>query len=197
VNKFTAAKKIHSLQQKKIYSDTQVNIAVHIRVGDIEPTPQSYFLTLLPSIMALLSDTPYQLFAFSDGPLPPTFSALQAFFKQNGAVILDSMEPLPTFFHLSDADVLVTSSSGFSQLAAILTYKSLVLCPPSREKFEFRFCPRGGFAVEKSGKLDWETRLRILQWKQQWQLIQQAKHTLFLIKQPPFLGTNSSFSETR
>jgi hypothetical protein len=110
-----------------------VNIAVHFRIGDMQPTKEEWHVgllnsTILPVLRAhaapgtrlvvhifMRADSDYKLFK--------RFPALPA--DEVAFHTADSMAPFPTFLHLTQADVLVQSRSAFSEYAAHVATRPL------------------------------------------------------------------------
>lgn len=110
-----------------------VNIAVHFRIGDMQPTKEEWHVgllnsTILPVLRAhaapgtrlavhifMRADSDYKLFK--------RFPALPA--DEVAFHTADSMAPFPTFLHLTQADVLVQSRSAFSEYAGHVATRPL------------------------------------------------------------------------
>lgn len=121
-----------------LYNPQKLNIAVHIRRGDLLPgrqfsdlssrmLPDSWYLEILD---AVLSNTqkPVAIHIFSEGKDGQYYSengtpfSWKEYFKQSPYEIHEYIDSdfLSTFHHLINADVLVGSKSGMSHLAATL-----------------------------------------------------------------------------
>lgn len=121
-----------------IYQKDCLNIAVHIRRGDItagqvtqeeELTKRwlttDYYVRLLREILGLFpEDTAYRIYLFSQGK-ESDFPELQEI--PNMVYCLD-MPAKESFLHMVRADILLTSKSSFSYKPALLS-RGLKLCP--------------------------------------------------------------------
>lgn len=148
-------RKFYSASARKkdsiIYERNCLNIAVHIRRGDItigqktkEPgltkrwVTTEYYEQLIHEILKLLpTDTVYRIYLFSQGR-EEDFPELKGI--PNLIYCLD-MPARESFLHMVKADVLLTSKSSFSYKPALLS-DGLKLCPahfwhgyPDREDF--------------------------------------------------------------
>lgn len=148
-------RKFHSASARKedslIYEKNCLNIAVHIRRGDItlgqetkEPgltkrwLTTKYYAELIREIVQLIpADIEYKIYLFSQGK-EEDFPELDEI--SNLLYCLD-MPAKDSFLHMVKADVLLTSKSSFSYKPALLS-DGLKLCPahfwheyPNREDF--------------------------------------------------------------
>ena len=120
----------------RIYNDLSfdknfLNIAVHIRVGDIFPKYKNrylnneYFINVLRKLLgAAKTDKPIAIYLFSQGNINQFVE-----FKQfdNIHFCLD-VNPIVSFLHMVYADILITSKSSFSYKPALLN-KGVKVCP--------------------------------------------------------------------
>jgi len=151
-------------------TEKKINLAVHIRTGDIEPergTPPQFYINLLKRhILPEISDLPHQIYIFSEG-LDDKWKEIKdlpnILFKSN-----KEMGTLESFHHLTEADILVMARSGFSQMAAIMSHRPLVFSPPSRETFPLRFEPIGSISSTIFGKIESQEQMRIKRFRQRW-----------------------------
>ena len=120
------------------YDSAYLNIAIHVRRGDISHAQASgnpnlllrwqdscYFENVLKSLLDKLSITkPVRIYLFSQGR-QEDFSG----FEQLGEVkyCLD-MEATDSFLHMVFADILITSKSSFSYKPALLS-RGIKICP--------------------------------------------------------------------
>lgn len=136
------SKKFHEAaarkQDKLIYDDKCLNIAVHIRRGDIvigqttkEPGLTKRWLTteysanILRALTSVIDEKqPYRIYLFSQGT-EADFPELQGI--KNLIFCLD-MPAKESFLHMVKADILITSKSSFSYKPALLS-KGIKICP--------------------------------------------------------------------
>ena len=127
------ARKHHQL----IFDPANLNIAIHIRRGDIVVADNKnfdkslrfqendYFVNVLcNTINNIKADKPVAIYLFSQG-VPGDFSVFRQF--ENITFCLE-MSALDSFNHMIYADVLITSKSSFSYKAGLLN-KGLKICP--------------------------------------------------------------------
>lgn len=125
--------------EKLIYKPECLNIAVHIRRGDIvigqenqDPSltkrwlTTQYYARILTDMVKLMQeqDKSYQIYLFSQGK-EEDFPELKNI--PNLVYCLD-MPPRESFLHMVRADILVTSKSSFSYKPALLS-KGIRICP--------------------------------------------------------------------
>lgn len=127
-------------QEKLIYQENCLNIAVHIRRGDIVigQTTQApgltkrwltteYSANVVKELVSVIpKDKPYQIYVFSQG-MPEDFPELND--MPNLTYCLD-MSAKESFLHMVKADILVTSKSSFSYKPALLS-DGIKICPPN------------------------------------------------------------------
>lgn len=125
-------------QEKLIYQDNCLNIAVHIRRGDIvigqttqEPELTKRWLTteysanILKALISVIpQEKPYRIYLFSQGT-EADFPELQGI--ENLVYCLD-MPAKESFLHMVKADILITSKSSFSYKPALLS-EGIKICP--------------------------------------------------------------------
>ena len=162
---------------KRIYDDTFFNIAVHIRVGDIMPTKETFFVNVLYQVLRTLEDqqVPYRIYIFAEEKGAKDFPILDKFLDvysaYNSYQYVDNIKPFESFYHLTQADVQIMAASGFSQMSALVGTKALQFSPPSRERFPLKYCPPGAICCEKDGYFDHGGIVR-LQWHAyRWKMI--------------------------
>ncbi|GGH56494.1 hypothetical protein HNQ91_000015 [Filimonas zeae] len=121
-----------------IYSRQHLNVAIHVRRGDILPGQQnqnpnlvmrwqdnSYFEKVLTRVLAVIPTTrPVAIYLFSQGNRED-FSEFEKF--ENIHFCLD-MGPKESFLHMVFADILITSKSSFSYKPALIS-KGIKVCP--------------------------------------------------------------------
>lgn len=163
------------------YDRNYINVAVHVRTGDIEPsrgTPEVFFYTLLKKyILPIINDLPYRIYIYSEGLDSQRFAKLTSLpnIIQRTSQEMSAFE---TYHHLIEGDILIMARSGFSQFAAIFSHRPLVFSPPSRETFPLRFPPIGSIAATIDGEIESQDVMRIHRFKQRWQRSQQIKQQL-------------------
>lgn len=124
-------------QDKLVYSENILNIAVHVRRGDIvqgqtDNNPQltmrwldnNYYVNILNQLLNFLQNTKYKIFIFSQG-IKDDFKEFSEFKDIEFCLDMSAME---SFLHLIRADILITSKSSFSYKPALLS-EGLHICP--------------------------------------------------------------------
>lgn len=102
------------------YEADRFIIALHIRVGDISPTPESFFLRVLSQLMPYVANAkvPYAIHVFANGKGAAEFRDLAK--EYEGAITFHGeLSPFESFYHLTQPHVLIMSASGFSQFSAL------------------------------------------------------------------------------
>lgn len=126
-----------ALQAQLLYSPDKLNIAIHVRIGDITPTPLAYFALCLRNVLANLEASSLQsavdVWLFSEARIASVeaelFAAAQAFDLFPTMLRLDaqSAPPLLTFMYLTEADIFLACDSGFSWAATFMSTKPVVI----------------------------------------------------------------------
>lgn len=152
-----------------LYDPGEFIVAVHVRTGDIDPTAESFFVTVLRQLAPVLEDAPYRVHVFAEGKGEGDYPGIaRATAGGLGVVFHPDMPPFETFYHLTQAHVFIMAASGFSQFAALLATKPLVFSPPSREAFPLKFCPPYAVCCDEDGRYDMEGLLRLHRRKERW-----------------------------
>lgn len=111
-------------------------VCVHVRRGDVDKAsvdrflPLSYYVTVLAQIKLVQADM--DIVVISEGQAED-FRELSAAHPE--VILLLADDPIRAFVHMLYADVLVTSRSGFSHLAAELGYQSCIIAVRSWVKY--------------------------------------------------------------
>lgn len=132
--------KFHSAHQGEnelIYQPENINIAVHIRRGDIagdisagQPClknrwlDNAYYITLLDALVERLNGRKLKIHIFSQD----SKEEFQEFYKYSSIEFCNYMSAMDSFLHLVKADILITSKSSFSYKPALLSY-GIKICP--------------------------------------------------------------------
>lgn len=130
---------LHNIKSESlIYDQNELNLAVHIRRGDIVQKPgqnipnltmrwisNSYFINAINTILGRLNtEKPVHIYLFSQGKEED-----YAEFKQfKNVTYCLNMDAQKSFLHMVFADVLVTSKSSFSYKPALLN-SGIKVCP--------------------------------------------------------------------
>ena len=122
---------------KLIYAKDNFNVAVHIRRGDImsgdKVNPEyemrfqnnSYYKNVLNCIINEVKiSKPIQIYLFSQGEE----SDFPEFKNFNNTLFCFDMNQYDSFLHLVNADLLLTSKSGFSYIPALIS-NGIKICP--------------------------------------------------------------------
>jgi len=183
VRKWMATRKLNPIKTE--YDYNFINIAVHVRTGDIEPnrgTPEIFFYRLLNEyILPVIDDLPFRIYIFSEGLDPNKFPRLTTLPNVIERTQKD-MSAFETYHHLIEGDIMIMSRSGFSQFAAIFSHRPLVFSPPSRESFPLRFPPIGSIAATLDGRIESQEVMRIRRFRERWIRSQQIKEQIKLLK---------------
>jgi hypothetical protein len=147
-----------------LYDPKAFIVALHIRVGDITPTNEDYFIKVLTQALPALEGTPYRVHVFAEKKGAEDYGKLVELVGKERIVFHPDMAPFETLYHLTQAHVFVMSASGFSQFPAVAGTKALVFSPPSREKFPLKFCPPFSVCCLKDGTFELDGLLR-LRWR--------------------------------
>jgi hypothetical protein len=129
-----------SLKAQVLYSQDKLNIAIHVRVGDITPTPLPYFAQCLQSVFLSLQESSYfgpaSVWLFSEESIESVETGLKAvlqgFPNISAELRVDARNaaPLLAFVYLTEADILIASDSSFSWAAAFMSTKPVVIVAP-------------------------------------------------------------------
>jgi hypothetical protein len=164
------------------FNASRFNIAVHVRVGDLVPTPLSYFPGVLAKVLEeleplLLRPPPPPQPPLQHGDRSPALLVDVWVFSEDTAPLVPLLEPvvrrsggsrtrffsspanltaLETFTHLLESDVFVGSDSSFSWLASFLATRPVVLTAPNlgREAATFRNYISSNVRVSAEGKFE-------------------------------------------
>lgn len=124
------------VNDKILYKDTNYNIAVHVRRGDILSDPNNpnlkmrflaneYYANAIKEALTITrTDKPIHIWIFSQGE-KSDYEELNNF--DNLHWCLD-MDPYNSFAHLVFADLLITSKSSFSYKPALIS-NGIKMCP--------------------------------------------------------------------
>jgi hypothetical protein len=139
------------------YDAARFNIAVHVRVGDLVPTPLDYFPAVVGRVLAELDPLLLQpksplpvdiwIFAEEEGPwalFEPVVQqaagkgAVDGAAAATGAAVdvrlrpyAANMSALSTLVHLLESDAFIGSDSSFSYIASFLATRPVVLTAPN------------------------------------------------------------------
>ena len=126
-----------ALQAQLLYSPDKLNIAIHVRVGDLVPTPLAYFAMCLRSVLASLLAFSFRgavdVWLFSESSVASLEAELlavtRAFSSFPAMLRLDAQSALPllTFVYLTEADIFLASDSSFSWAASFMSTKPVVI----------------------------------------------------------------------
>ena len=122
---------------KLIFDTKFINIAIHVRRGDIggriNDNPNfflrwqgnEYFINVLRSVLdTAKTEKPIAIYLFSQGNVE-NFAEFNQF--ENLHYCLD-MNPMDSFLHMVNAEILITSKSSFSYKPALIN-KGIKVCP--------------------------------------------------------------------
>jgi hypothetical protein len=126
-----------SADLKTDYAADRLDIAVHIRRGDIVAkrlwrrfTPNAYYFAIIGQLKAILRDKPFRVHLFSQSePKPSLLDEDFAPFEDLGCCMHLDGDVFESLHHLVAADILVTSKSSFSYLPAVLSRGAVVYEP--------------------------------------------------------------------
>lgn len=123
-------------QDKLIYSNAHINIAIHVRRGDIMVDPQNpnlamryqnndYFEKVLKQVVNTIGNVkPIHIYLFSQGK-PEDYPEFAAYPHLHWCLDMTARD---SFLHMVFADILITSKSSFSYKPALLN-RGIKICP--------------------------------------------------------------------
>lgn len=113
-----------------MYNETTVNVAWHVRNGDVVLLKDRLFYdTLMSEIRNIVGARKVHYYFFSERPLAQTHPFI---LEYADTTLLHEMSEQLTFHHFVFADVLVTSGSSFPAAAAMLN-SGIVLQAPNKD----------------------------------------------------------------
>lgn len=124
-----------------LYNGSHFNVALHVRWGDIIPTPPSYFAAVLTRVLAALRTVdarlPVDVWVFSESPSAMR-DALEPFSAEaHTRVFFDTekVTALASFVHLMEADVVIGSDSSFDWWVSWIAHGTpIVLSAPPGQR---------------------------------------------------------------
>ena len=143
-----------------LFASNATRVCVHVRRGDVGVNdshrflPMSYYATVLRQIKQTVKQPTLSIVVISEGS---TADFREVTAAHPDAMLLLSKEPFRHFVHMLYADVLVTSRSGFSHLAAELGDSITVAAP-----FWHKFSGATVFANVTTGVFDTRALQRML-----------------------------------
>ncbi len=123
-------------QDKLIYSKAHINIAIHVRRGDIMVDPQNpnltmryqnndYFENVLKQVVDTIGNVkPVHIYLFSQGK-PEDYPGFTVYPHLHWCLDMTAQD---SFLHMVYADILITSKSSFSYKPALLN-RAIKICP--------------------------------------------------------------------
>lgn len=127
----------HQGNEGLIYNPELINIALHIRRGDIVQDgslkkaqlknrwlDNSYYFSVLDIVMKLLDGKNVKIYIFTQGK----DDEFQEFQRYGQVELCNNMSAMDSFLHMVKADILITSRSSFSYKPALLSY-GIKICP--------------------------------------------------------------------
>jgi hypothetical protein len=154
-----------------LYDPMEFIVALHVRVGDINPTSEAYFLVVLAQMLPVLSGVSnYRVHVFAESSGAENHPNIVNLVGEDRIAFHPDLPPFESFYHLTQAHVFVMSASGFSQFSAVAGNRALVFSPPSRERFPLKFCPPYAVCCNSDGRFELEGELRL-----QWRLVRWLK----------------------
>lgn len=116
------------------------NVVIHIRTGDIRlPSDPSFLRHVKAQLDALLLDQPVHYYFIAedpgagDGRPPLGFEYLAEAFQGERVGFLNSLDVRSSLWQMMNADLLVLTGSGFPYIAAVSSWKPVVLHGPNKE----------------------------------------------------------------
>jgi len=112
-------------KNKKFFNNGKINVAIHIRrenpidrgmAGERATTPNLYYLNIINHIRNKYADKNMQFHIYSQG----NQSNFKEFKNEDTTLYLDH-DLIETFFGMVSADILITSPSSFSYVAALIS----------------------------------------------------------------------------
>jgi len=173
---------------------THFTIAIHARIGDISPTPVSYFVATLKSVMNKLDPDgtlPVDVWVFSESPYLLEAPLLGAGLK-GLSFHFDTadLSALSTLVHFLESDVVLGSDSSLSWFAAYLSGDRTLFftAPNSRESPDFQNFMKGNIRVDAKSEFDDSGRLSFA--AKQWRAtrpsaLRHCNNTVWRVAPPP------------
>lgn len=163
-----------------LYNQSQINIAIHVRVGDWVPTQPSWHFEVAKALISILTSDRPGCEKSSFETLPIKFHV----FASENSPVLAILKNLPnnasfhfvdakvTLSHLIESDIFIASSSGFSQVAYLAALKPIVVTPPTREtRLPFLDCHHSShLCVPHAVEFDMYQLARLHAWRHKWVL---------------------------
>ena len=126
-------------KESLIYSKDNLNIAIHVRRGDILLDPNNpnltmrylsndYFDKVLSQVVShysSISTKPVHIYFFSQGT-PLDYPEFEKYSNLHWCMEMNAQE---SFLHMVKADILITSKSSFSYKPALLNREGIKICP--------------------------------------------------------------------
>jgi hypothetical protein len=116
------------------------NVVIHIRTGDIKyPADPAFLRQVKAELDVLLQDQPVYYYFIAEDPeagddRPPRgFEYLSKVFKGARVKFLNKLDVRASLYHMMNADLLVMTGSGFPYIAAVTSWKPVVLHGPNKE----------------------------------------------------------------
>jgi hypothetical protein len=135
--KFSAAaaeRRLAGKQAPFIYDPAAINIALHYRVGDSQPTPEgTLFSTVGFFVSAFLAaglDGPLRIHLHAEGSPVLSHFGVDDLTEGSELVTLEvhtDLDARATFWHLANADVFIGSQSEFSRLVGMTALRPLIV----------------------------------------------------------------------
>jgi len=163
-----------------LYDAEAFNVAMHVRKGDITPTPLAYYPKVLRSVLTLLvgliDELNIVVYVFSEEPTwveEELTAVLQEFGNVQLRVDTTSQSMEFAFAHWMAAEVLITCDSSISWIANYVAdggeggFPIAVASPNFREEVGFRGWAEGNVGVDEEGRIirhEEKVRLRAVQW---------------------------------
>ena len=134
------------LRSELLFSHGVFSIALHVRVGDLVPTPLAYFAPCLENVFTAIRNSKahcaIDVWLFAENQLPGLEAQLQdvtaKFPPSRFRGRPENIGALHTFVHLTEANILIGSDSSFSWFASYMAQDSVVVVAPQQRTENYR-----------------------------------------------------------
>ena len=156
---------LHAERINLRYQVGVVNVAIHIRNGDIFPTQPTFFANVVRLLeQELLPDLELHYHIFSDNPNV----GIRDLMSSRRHTIHD-IPALHALIHLAHADIMIGCSSAFSLTAALMARRPLIFFPPNtKEPGDFELRVLNSISLTNPPTFSSLTKYRLLVFKNRW-----------------------------
>jgi hypothetical protein len=136
----------------------EYNVVIHIRVGDLcYPASPAFLQNVKSSLDILLQDEHVHYYFIAEDPkagdrqAPKGFEYILKTFNGTQFTFLNNLDVRSSLYHMMNADMLIMTGSGFPYIAAVTSWKPVVLHGPNKVGEYEMFQHRDWIRVDKKG----------------------------------------------